>query len=118
MNDNQNGAEGAPPPEATPAQPVRQISFEDIIIWQQQPLTLLCKGIFASSQNLPTEAVMMAMAAAMGRVMSEGSASDVPAATLAIRAKLADQFTQQLKNHVKAFRAPGVMPAMAPLKSN
>jgi hypothetical protein len=106
-----------PEPEAPPAAG-RQIAFEDIIVWAQQPLTLMCKGLFASSSNLPAEAVMMALAAAMGRVMSEGSASDVPAATLAIRAKIADQFTQQLKGHVKAFRAPGIMPTMAPLKTN
>lgn len=105
-------------PQPNGAVPMRQIAFEDIVGWCQHPLTLLVKGMFASASNLPPEAVMQAVACAMGRVMSEGTASDVPAATIAIRAKVANMFEQQLKKHSPAFRAAGTMPAMHPLKPN
>jgi hypothetical protein len=98
-----------PKPETAPAAngvaaAPRAVEFEDIVGWAQHPLTLLTKGIFASSTNLPVEAVIMAVATAMGRVLSEGTASDVPAMTIALRAKLVTQFTDNLKKHVPAFR--------------
>ena len=118
-NDNLPAGEAAPQVNGAPAANVRrEVTFEDVIGWCQHPLTMLCKGMYASASNLPIEAVMMAMAAAMGRVMSEGTASDVPAATIAIRAKVKQQFEQNLAKHMPAFRAPGTMPIMQPLKGH
>jgi hypothetical protein len=112
-----NPAPEAPLPAQNGAAPQRAIEFEDIVGWVQHPLTLLCKGTFASASNLPVEAVILAVATAMGRVLSEGTASDVPAATMAIRSKVEKSFVQSLKMHIPAFR-PASMPVMSPLKNH
>lgn len=90
---------GAPVPDKK----AQRVAFEQIVVWMYERIAVHTKGLFVYSANLPPEVQLEAVAQAMGRVMSENTITSVPAVTLAVRAKCAKGFEEQLKAHISAL---------------
>ena len=83
-----------------------QLSFDQIVNQVVMgPLAVTCRGLFATFQGLPPEVMIVAIATAFGKIMSEGTASGVPAATLKMRNDVLTTFTKQLRGHIPAINA-------------
>jgi hypothetical protein len=91
----------------SPDKPV-QLNFNQIVDnVVLGPLSVTCRGLFATFQGLPPEVMVMAIATAFGKIMSEGTASTVPAVTLKLRNDVLQTFTKQLRSHTPAIgKAP------------
>jgi hypothetical protein len=92
----------------------RQLTMDAVTHWMYERIAVHTKGLFVYSQTLPPEIQLEAIAAAMGRVMSEATQTNAPAVTIAVRAKCAKAFEQELKTYVSALSttlpgAPGII---------
>ena len=61
-------------------------------------------GLSASNPGVPPALLMQVMAAAMGQVLSEATASSDIKATLDMRGKCADAFVAEIRKHVPALQ--------------
>jgi hypothetical protein len=77
--------------------------FMQLVAHFKFPLIVMFNGLAQTAAQTDRGAVIAAMSAAWGEIMSEASATGNIAATLAVRKKAAEMFTEALRQRVPAL---------------
>jgi hypothetical protein len=77
---------------------------EQFLATIKEPLQIMVMGLISRHNTVPPAAMLPALAAAMGAIMSEASMTADIATTVRIRGELQKCFEEMLKKHASALR--------------